>query len=166
MNDQYPHVSFDDKIKQLNLREYQHKFTKEQIDIYYNVHMLTEIKKHNTSVILNIINKDILEVLNNDTITDIRQFKITRDELAKIDGAKVVNDNWDDLKKIGMKKTYHLFFNRKKQIKLYAMTVIKGLFKYIGFELKRRPKVTVDKITNIKEYTYYYKPYELENNQN
>jgi hypothetical protein len=156
MNDQYPHVSFDDKIKQLNLREYQHKFTKEQIDIYYNVHMLTEIKKHNTNIILNIINKDILEVLNNDTIADIRQFKITRDELAKIDGAKVVNDNWDDLKKIGMKKK-DLHFSRKNQIKMFSLTIIKGLLKYIGMKLTYCQQIKTNKITKIKEQTYYYK---------
>ena len=146
--------SLDEKLEKLELIEFKDKFSKEQIDICYNIYITKEIKKSNVDIIINIINKDILDVLEKENIENLSEFQVLRSDLLKIDGEKIVNDNWNKLKEIGMQKTRDLHFSKSSQIKSYILTMLKQLLKYVNYELRSY------QTTNKYKPMYYYKVYE------
>lgn len=154
--DDSDNISLDEKIQKLGLESCKDILAPKVVDTLYEKYKKEQLNKSNADIILNILNNDILEKLNRDRIDAISDFRITREELLQIDGEKVVKDNWDKLRGLGIRKTKDLYYARRNKTQMYILTVLRGILNFIGYEFKYHQTTKYSHEKQKQEAVFYY----------
>lgn len=83
---------------------------------------------------------EIYETLGYKRIDNINEFDISRDAIVKLDGEKFIDKYKHKLIQYDINPSNDLNYFTRKATKTYGLSVLKGLTKYYGYNLKNKIK--------------------------
>lgn len=143
-------LSYEEKIEILGLSG-RKKFVDALVDSLYDDY----IEENKPKVVLNLLNR-MLEQVGEKQVDELSKFKVVVADLKKIDGGTFVDENLDELKKVGIDPVEHLDYKLKDKRKKYILNVLKGLVNQVGYDVIKHLTKTKIEIGEYKN-AYVYK---------
>jgi hypothetical protein len=154
MDDNTPKTKTE-KLVAMGIKEDDHDFFTDK-----SIEIIWDKLKHTSNIIntksdrlLYFIN-EISTQLNHDLVDDIDKFKIGRHELVTLDTDKFLENNKDKMKLYGISLNNDLQYAQRDKIKIYALSILRGLCDFYDYELQYRIITTI--IDEEKKGVRYY----------
>ena len=131
----------EDMLNELNIpKEKWDYFTDISVSIMYQkIKSMDQNLESNDDRLLYFLNL-ICDTLKCDRVSNIIDFEISRDVIAKLDGEKYIEKHKHKLIQYNINPGDNLNYFTRKGTKTYGLTVLKGLTKFYGYILKSKIK--------------------------